>query len=297
MQVIGVAWKSQDEGTFESGLRVWKEGDEPEFISLSPREHLTWVFRGPRRCVGSIDSSLNSIRCPENSIVFQSGKIRCGPCSGVDFVDPCIRCDGRTCEATPARKAQCDQTKYAVYLVLFNDETMKVGVSSEKRVRTRWVEQGADYGGILELVQGGMTARRIEDRLGKNPKLAKQVRGERKIRSLMGNLDKNAAQNLVDDFLHYAKGEEIPTNVDLEDLSVYYSLGNVDIQPVPWRKKTEQIDNRPLVGDVVGMKGSLLVTSLGSYFTVTNLRQVIGYSIDYDVDITMVTQTGLMDFF
>jgi hypothetical protein len=180
---------------------------------------------------------------------------------------------------------------------VFTDETLKVGVSSEKRVRTRWVEQGADFGSILHLIKGGIAARRIEDRLGKNPKVAKQVRGERKIRGLLSKLGLDAAQSIVEDFILEVKSDEIGNHVELEELSSYYSLVNVDAQPYPWRRRTETIDDRPLVGEVVGMKGSLLVTSLGSTYTVIDLKRVIGYSLDYDSDITLVTQTGLMDFF
>jgi hypothetical protein len=199
--------------------------------------------------------------------------------------------------ATSDRRSQCDNTDYAIYLVVFNDETLKIGVSSEKRVRTRWVEQGADYGGVLRLVQGGIHARRIEDRLGKNPKAAKQVRGERKIRGLLSKIELESAQSIADEFLIEVEDGELGKTVELEDLSRYYSLSRVDIKPSLWRTRSDKIDDRPLVGEVVGMKGSLLVTSLGSSYTVIDLKQVIGYSLDYDEDITMVTQSGLMDFF
>ena len=297
MLVTGVSWRAQDDGTFLSGLRVWNGGDIPDFIPILRGENVSWVFRGPRRCIGSIDESLKSIRCPEDSIILQRGMQRCGPCSALDFVDPCIRCDGRNCMASTERRSQCDNTDYAVYLVVFNDETLKIGVSSEKRVRTRWVEQGADYGGILRLVQGGIHARRIEDRLGKNPKAAKQVRGERKIRGLLNKIELESAQSIVEEFLIEVEDGELGNTVKLEDLSGYYSLSDIDTKPNPWRKRTDKIDNRPLVGEIVGMKGSLLITSLGSSYTVIDLKQVIGYSLDYDEDITMVTQSGLMDFF
>ncbi|MFW9812715.1 MAG: DUF2797 domain-containing protein [Candidatus Thorarchaeota archaeon] len=296
MQVMGISWKAQDDGSFLSGLRVWNDSDTPEFIPVVPGEKVSWVFRGPRRCIGSVDSSLQSVRCPEDSVILQRGTLRCGPCSAMDFVDPCIRCDGRNCMASSERRAQCDGTDYAIYLVVFNDETLKIGVSSEKRVRTRWVEQGADYGGTLRLVEGGIDARRIEDRLGKNPKAAKQVRGERKIRGLLDKIEIDNAQSIVEDFLLEIEDGELGNTVELEDLSKYYSLSSVDTQPNPWKSRTAKIDDSPLLGEVVGMKGSLLVTSLGSSYTVIDLKQVIGYSLDYDEDITMVTQSGLMDF-
>ncbi|MHA2152849.1 MAG: DUF2797 domain-containing protein [Candidatus Thorarchaeota archaeon] len=296
MQVNGVSWRSQDDGSFVSGLRVWNDSNSLEFIPIVPGENVSWIFRGPRRCIGSIDAKLNSVPCPEEAVILQSGMQRCGPCSSIDFVDPCIRCDGRLCLATSERRSQCNDTSYVVYLAVFNDETLKVGVSSEKRVRTRWVEQGADFGGVLHVVKGGIYARKIEDRLGQSPSVAKQVRGERKIRGLSKRMELESAQSIVDQFLLQLELDEIKKEVKLEDLSRYYSLSDFDTTPNPWRKRSEKIDDSPLLGEVVGMKGSLIITCLASSYTVTDLKQVIGYTVDHDDCITMVTQTGLGDF-
>jgi hypothetical protein len=297
LQIIDVAWREKEDETYESGLRVWREGnDDLEFLSITPGKHLNWSFNGPKRCVGNIDTSGKLVKCPEDALILRGGN-RCGPCSAVDFYDPCIRCDGRTCNATEARKIQCDNSDYVVYAVVFNDTTLKVGVSSKNRVRLRWIEQGADFGGILETITGGRKARRREDRIGKRPNVTKVVRGERKIKSLQDTLGLDDAQAIVNDFIIGIESIEIGTEVWLEDLSKHYSLPVLETKPTPWRKKSDSIDKRPLVGDVVGMKGSLLVTSIGGSYTVIDLKQVIGYSLESDGDITMVTQSGLMDFF
>ena len=297
MQIIDAAWRTAEDGSYESGLRVWREGaDKLDFVPIKPGAHLNWSFNGPKRCVGNIDSTGKMVRCPEDAIILRQGT-RCGPCSAIDFYDPCIRCDGRTCGATEARKIQCDNSDYAVYVVIFNDSTLKIGVSSKNRVRLRWIEQGADFGGIVETITGGRKARRIEDRLGKRPNVTKVVRGERKIKSLQETLDFKIAQSIVNDFIVGIESIELGTKVELEELSEFYSLPALEIKPTPWRKRSDPVDQRPLVGDVIGMKGSLLVTSIGSSYTVTDLKQVVGYSLDSDGDITMVTQSGLMDFF
>ncbi|MHA1965717.1 MAG: DUF2797 domain-containing protein [Candidatus Thorarchaeota archaeon] len=297
MQIIDVAWRTSDDGTYESGLRIWREGaDSLNFLPISPGKHLNWSFKGPKRCIGNIDSTGKLVKCPEEAIILRQGT-RCGPCSAVDFYDPCIRCDGRTCGASEARKKQCDLSDYAVYVVVFNDSTLKIGVSSKKRVRLRWIEQGADFGGIVETITGGRKARRLEDRLGKRPNVTKVVRGERKIKSLQETLDIEVAQSIVDDFIVGIESIELGTQVQLENLFKHYSLPVLKIKPTPWRKRSDPINQRPLVGDVIGMKGSLLVTSIASSYTVTDLKQVVGYGLDSDGDITMVTQSGLLDFF
>lgn len=297
MLVAGVKWRVTDSGSYQSGLTVWiPVDDSPSFVPLTKGKELSWVFRGPRLCIGSVDQTGRMVKCPEDSVLLRKG-IRCGPCAAMDITDPCIRCDGRVCRAQEGRRVQCEATEYVVYMVIFNDKTTKVGVSTKKRVRTRWIEQGADYGGILQEVQGGRKARLVEHRLGRRKGLTKQVHGSRKIRSLTLNLGLAKAQSLADGFIQGLDDPFIGMNVEMEDLSRHYDLEDFDRPPKAWRKRSEPVDERPLAGTIVGMKGSLLITAIGSSYTATDLRHVVGYSIDQDSDITIVTQTGLSDFF
>ena len=297
MQVANVTWRMIDGNRFESGLRIWKEEARiPSFLSLPPGKKISWEIRGPKRCIGSINESGKIIPCPENSVILDSGQ-KCGPCSAGDIVDPCIRCDGRRCDAIDARKMQCESTDYVVYAVVFNEKTLKVGVSSKGRALIRWVEQGADYAGVLREISGGRTARRVEDRIGRQQGVTKQVRSERKTRALMEKLDIKDAQSIVSDFTEDASHLELNSNVSLQDLSSFYTLEKLKTQPTIWRKRSQPIDGRTIVGTVEGMKGSLMVTSIDSSLLVVDLKQLVGYSINQDSDISMMTQTGLVDFF
>ncbi|MHA1137346.1 MAG: DUF2797 domain-containing protein [Candidatus Thorarchaeota archaeon] len=296
MQVADVTWRLVDGNKFESGLRIWREGEQtPSFLPLPPGKKISWEIRGPKRCIGSINESGKLVPCPENSIILDSGQ-KCGPCSAGDIADPCIRCDGRRCDAVDARKFQCEATDYIVYAVIFNDKTLKVGVSSKGRALTRWVEQGADYAGVLREIKGGRTSRRIEDRIGRQQGVTKQVASERKTRALMDKLEIDDALSIVQDFAENASHLELNPTVELQDLSQYYTLGKMKTKPAIWRKRTQPIEGRTIVGTIEGMKGSLMVTSIDSSLLVVDLKQIVGYSINQDSDITMVTQTGLMDF-
>jgi hypothetical protein len=296
MQIADVTWRIIKGNTFESGLRIWREGDlTPSFLPLPPGKKISWEIRGPKRCIGSVNESGKLVPCPENSVILDSGQ-KCGPCSAGDIVDPCIRCDGRRCDAIDARKLQCEATDYVVYAVVFSDKTLKVGVSSKGRALTRWVEQGADYAGVLREISGGRIARRIEDRIGRQQGVTKQVRSERKTRALMEHLELQDAQSIVHDFIERSSHLDLSSEVELKNLSSFYSLTELKTQPVIWRKRSQPIDGRAIVGTVEGMKGSLMVTSIDSSLLVVDLKQIVGYSINQDSDITMVTQTGLMDF-
>lgn len=297
MQIADVIWKYIDKSHFEPGLRIWREGDtSPSYLPLPKGKDLSWMIRGPKRCIGSINESGKLSPCPENAVVF-GGAQKCGPCSAVDIMDPCIRCDGRRCDAVDARRLQCEQTDYVVYAAIFNDKTLKVGVSSKGRAMTRWVEQGADYAGVLRQINGGRNARRIEDKIGKLKGVTKQVRSERKTRALLDTLTLSEAEEIVTDFISKSSHLELENDIHLLDLSKFYTLPKLDLTPIPWRKRSDPIDGRAIVGEIIGLKGSLMVTAIQSSLTVIDLKQLIGYSIDQDSDITLVTQTGLMDFF
>ncbi|TFG31043.1 DUF2797 domain-containing protein [Candidatus Thorarchaeota archaeon] len=297
MQIVNVIWSYVDSSHFDSGVQIWREGDpNPGFLPLLKGREISWVIRGPKRCIGSVNESGKLIPCPENSLVFGSGQ-KCGPCSAIDIIDPCIKCDGRRCDAIEARRLQCESTDYVVYAVVFNDRTLKVGVSSKGRALIRWVEQGADFGAVLREIKGGRVARRVEDRMGRQQGVTKQVRSERKSRALLDTLDISGAEEVVREFVEHSKHLELDEDIHLQSLAKFYSLSKLDTRPTPWRKRSDPIDGRALIGTIVGMKGSLMVLAIESSLTVVDLRQIIGYSIDQDSDITLVTQTGLMDFF
>ncbi|MFW9967172.1 MAG: DUF2797 domain-containing protein [Candidatus Thorarchaeota archaeon] len=296
MQVMNVSWKRKSKSTYESGIRVWPEAaDAPHFMSLPYGHEIAWTILGPKRCIGSVDINGTPVKCPENSLV-RRGMRRCGPCSAMDEMDSCIRCDGKNCNASEARKRKCLSTEYAVYLAVFNDGTLKVGVSSKSRLLTRWVEQGADYGGVISIVEGGLKARQIERKLGVHPEVKKQVRAEGKVVHLLKPIGAEGAQNLVQGFLNRIKDSEIESEAMLQDLSHYYQFDSINAEPRRWRSGRTSVDGLKLVGEVVGMKGPLLVTRIGSAFTVANLTELIGYELDDTTDVRVVAQTGLMDY-
>jgi hypothetical protein len=173
---------------------------------------------------------------------------------------------------------------------------LKIGVSSKSRVVTRWVEQGADFGVIIGIVQGGLKARQIERRLGTSPDVKKQVRAERKAMHLLTPIGVERAQDIVQGFLSTVNEEEIKPEVSLQDLSNHYNIGSLNAEPQRWRPGRTSIEGLQMVGQVVGMKGSLLVTRIGSAFTVANLTDLIGYELDDTSDVKVVSQTGLLDF-
>lgn len=296
MHVMRVSWRAKGSDTYLSGIQVWlHEKERPEFFQLHEGTDIAWTISGPRRCIGTIDVDGLAHRCPENSLV-RRGMRRCGPCSALDEMDPCIRCVGQDCVASETRKEHCLTTDYVVYLAVFNDETLKVGVSTKKRMLTRWVEQGADFAGVIGEVRGGLEARRVEKVLGSSPLVKKQVRAKRKALHLLTPISSENAHSLAQRFLSSVTLPEIQHDISLFDLSDYYNLSSLSAKPQSWRSGRTPVEGLQLVGDVVGMKGPLLLTRIASAFTVANLSGIIGYRIDDESDIIMHSQSGLLDY-
>jgi len=296
MYIVSVTWRPTENDAFEQGVLSWKGAEEPpRFTRLSPGEKLSWTIVGPRMCIGSRNETGRLVPCPEH-IISRPRQVKCSSCAAVDSMDPCIRCTGRICNASEERRTRCEETDYVVYLAVFNDQTLKVGVSTARRVRTRWVEQGADFAAVLAEIQGGRAARKLEDLIGRKRGATKQVRSKKKIASLMEQLDFAEAEELARRFSSSLL-EVLPEyEVQLEDLSMYYNLDSLNARPLPWRKRSDPMDGMQLLGDVVGMKGSLLVTRIGSAFTVADLKQLVGYTVRPDLSVKMVTQSGLLDY-
>jgi hypothetical protein len=296
MHVIDILWRSTAKNQFVPGIASWDDSeDTPMFTPLVADSHLSWTVEGPRRCIGSRDSAGKEIRCPERRVV-PPDVVRCGPCSAMDQLDPCIRCSGSNCGASDDRKNRCQNSQYAVYLAVFKDQTLKVGVSTLGRVKIRWLEQGADFAGVISTVHGGMSARRSEESIGRLNGITKQVRGERKASTFTQSLDLSTADNLAHSFLESNGILPSESSFALEDLSPYYGLSEIDTQPMPWRLSNASRSPQHLVGDVLGVKGSLLVTTTGSALAVTDVKQLIGYTVSSNPEAMMIAQAGLLDF-
>ena len=294
MQVIDVVWRPLKEG-FKSGLLAWQgDSNEPFFLQLQPTQEVRWSIEGPRICIGSRGQS-GLERCPKGTLLGKRG-IRCGPCSAQDTFDVCVRCDGYSCLANDERRKKCEVTEYAIYIAVFNDRTVKIGVSKKDRVLTRLVEQGADYASIIKTITGGGQARVIEDKISRVKGLTKNVRSGRKIDSLTKCLMPDDAEELVKE-VSMSAGDLTQNPTDIIDLSKYYSLQGINKDPQLWHKSSESIAELQLLGEIVGMKGPLMVTRLAGALTVVNLKELQGYSINTEKDITIVTQSGLSDFF
>lgn len=294
MHVVRVTWKSRND-YFASGITVWKRDmNELEFVELTKGSEITWTITGPRSCIGRRVSEHEFVKCPIRNVVTKS-KIKCDSCLDSDYFDPCVRCTGHICNASESRFGICNTTPYAVYAAIFNDGSLKVGVSSANRIKTRWVEQGADYAGILTHVTGGKQARLLESELGRRSGVATRIHGARKQAMLMKELSIDGAYQIVEPLLN--SHPTINSEINLIDLSTYYTLSSIDAEPHKWNDRHNSIPGLQVAGKVVGMKGSLLITKTSGSFYMLDLKSIVGYSIDSEAEIKIEAQSSLLEYF
>ncbi|TFF67444.1 DUF2797 domain-containing protein [Candidatus Thorarchaeota archaeon] len=302
MHVLGVKWFVDDDESYKHGLQYWT-GEEhvPAIEILSRGKEITWTLVGPRRCIGYRDESGNLHRCPEYSIVKGNQK-RCGPCAAMDFYDECVFCDGSSCRASPARRERCRNAHYVVYLTAFGDGTLKVGVSVRSRLMTRWLEQGADYGAVLVEVQDGKKARRIESHLSHEESITSSVRFGRKVDALTSDLSVPDVEGMIDYLYSSNALAEIVREFNLQlkppgvqSLATHYGFPVVDMTPAVWPKRRRGLHGQQVLGEILGMKGPLLLLETGKTKTAINLRRLIGYTIDPESEVTYVSQSSLLE--
>ena len=112
-----------------------------------------------RRCVGRFEED-GYHTCPNNAAV--SNFSQCPACASSWIpVQKCIfepRCSGERCDCDFCRRA------HVVYAA-FTGDVVKIGMTSEPRLRTRGIEQGADAIAPLVDCENRMEARKLEKRI------------------------------------------------------------------------------------------------------------------------------------
>ncbi len=302
--IIGSVWSRSATG-YVHGVLYWDyenrdEDDNPitQLLKIERGETLHWSLRGPRVCVGFRDGTGRRQPCPERTVIT-SGSAQCGPCQASDLFLECYRCDGTICHATAERRDECRNTDYVVYLAVFGDSLVKVGVSTRARVQTRWVEQGADYAGVIAEIRDGKEARRIESRVASSSRAVSVVRSPTKARMMA--LTPNRGR--VEESVAHVVRQAIEAGLDVIEpeiviLENHYRIGQLPAEPTSWvpsgRERPTEVD---ILGEVVGMKGSIVVTRTGATIRYIDLRWSAGRRLVKNPEMSIEVQSAIEEFF
>jgi hypothetical protein len=267
MQVIKYRWDLPTGGPFF----ITHENNGFGRISIIDREIKMTV--GEKRCIGYFSDGRYHT-CPEARIIENGW--HCNECRINDDFFLCIQCDGSGC-ANRKQRENCIETNFYVYLAGFG-EKVKVGVSNEKRLMERWVEQGADFAAKISYLQSGENARKLEQEISRSLKIADRIHGEEKQKMLFSDpnitimtLMKTVAKLRSNGFSHRLMQPEI------FDLRPYYRLDQIVFEPVAIKVKT----GMELSGRVVAVKGNVFVLRRGHEFFSVDSHKLIGRDIEF----------------
>ena len=219
---------------------------------------------------------------------------RCSSCYRADLVQPCLICDGTKCLTEPSLRRFCQSGTGYVYLASFGSNQVKVGVAHSTRIPQRWIEQGANLAKRI-IVGNGMEVRRFEKAIQDTLEVLPGLRAVEKVDTLWKKRNVGAEANAL------AKVEEeimkrFPKfpfyHEALHNLSGIYNLPPLDRRPLGLKVK----ENLRISGQIVGVKGSLLLLKIGDLPHFLDLNRLVGRKIELKEANSMIMQTALDRF-
>lgn len=271
-----------------------------EVFELLPGKELSIKVdaKSMKYCVGFSTPKGNRISCPTAEIL--DGKnFHCASCSLSEFFTCKAICQGDFCNPSSAEaKKHCWNTKAYVYLTSI---TGKIKVGSSISVIRRWLGQGSDAGVVI--AEGvGLEPRALEHHIGSLPEFPLAIRVTQKMKSLGQKINKekltaemeeaiNLILSTIKSNILYPK-EKITGLTFLDEF--HGEINNIEARPMI---KTLDESGLDISGEIVGVKGSILVLQNGSTYYATNLNSIIGSYIELDESVKeMKGQKSLFDF-
>lgn len=240
-------------------------------------------------CTGSFHKS-EYFPCPDGVV----GTKKCERCKKAEEYFPCQFCNGFNCiRFSPQKIENCD-ADHMVYLALFSEDIIKVGVSRMSRGKARQFEQGSHMTRIFATGISGVQARRIETNLMKAG-FADKIPATQKRNILFPDISEQQATNLLEKKYQYAKDhitsvmpemkKYIVENEIWDMRSVY--AGSLE-KFLVLEKSTKPIHFLSLQqGDSVGgtlamVKGSYLVIETNTELVILFGKEYIGQDLCFD---------------
>lgn len=231
-----------------------------------------------RVCIGHSINKKEYYLC---SNFVENQYVRCYNCEQSDFEKCFLFCDASkpfgNCSQNLSAYEYCRKHPCSVYLALIANN-IKVGVSFNPL--KRWVNQGADKAVEVFRAKNGFEARELEKMVSSKLNIPQTIRKTQKAKTLNYDLTRSLPTfreiiKQVKELLEKSTYESHESDLlfNETDLSPFYSnIPSLSVNPIfNDVEKTLQI-----VGEVIGIKGKLLVTAINNSYYVTNLNKIIG---------------------
>lgn len=299
--IINAGWKFKP--TIKSYIAfITKENTTPEILELKVGSPLTIQVAAnePKFCVGFTNDVGEHVPCPTAEMILLN-KFQCQSCSLNEFFICRSYCIGDFCNPSSENaKAHCWKTPAYVYITYVGGK-LKIG-STTSPIR-RWIGQGSDAG--IKIAEGvGLEPRALEQHLSIVLSLPLAIRMSQKFKQIGISIDRDDITNQIESSLNQIYCSEIIKSKiliprkELESiifLDDYYG----DINQLKARPLVKKLSNKGLLvsGNIVGVKGSILVLKNNETYYATDLNSLIGLHQDLRNEVVKIKgQKSLFDF-
>lgn len=185
---------------------------------LAPEASVSFTILKEKHCIGYPDTEDNIIPCETNARVTKGNQ--CGVCIGKDTLSKCTYCKGE-CSST-GTPVYCETTPHLVYLAAFTGDFVKVGTTAEKRLKTRLLEQGANYVRVIARTPSQGLAKRVEEYL----KITFSIPDKRNKKIKQESLNPDF---MVSDFVSVLNKKVLEISKDQSEFSKFFVQNNGDL--------------------------------------------------------------------
>jgi len=243
---------------------------------------LTLSATEQRYCTGSFDlDSYEASPCPEQAQVKAD-------------LETCFSCFRRTGfnpsfynvpkDTISAQQLAYNERPHVVYLAYFAEGCVKVGISSQDRMFSRWRGQGARLATRLVSAEDAYAAREIEERVAREGGLPEALRGSRKRQLLNLPLDVASATNTLE-VTRQRLARELDIHcaeASIHDLTRDY-LGSHGLDLPVTDVSDEASPN--ISGTGIGMVGDVLLVEESRRQYMLSLKDLIGRVISVEATV------------
>ena len=295
--VSAVDWR-ETEGQWTCSIVFYDVGYEE--LPLIQGSKISFRVEEGRFCTGYYSNSMkNNSRidswkslhpCPYNLEITRG--TRCLSCRSNDVMTPCIRCDGSSCNANYDVQEKCRNSTAYVYLASFK-ERIKAGVSRDRRVLKRWIEQGTDAARIV-LKGNGLKVRQYEKWIQTELGAANHIQANQKIvPTKQSNMD--VSLELLEEYaarVYKLIPDAVKMNEVAVDLSPYYRIPEISVRPIALKVQPGLQVN----GVILGTKGPILYIEMASQTYALDTHRLLSRRVVFDDARPSNVQSGLGRF-
>jgi len=233
-----------------------------------------------RFCIGSYDlKTFHAIPCPHiSSMTHKKGNV-CFDCSKSNSFNPSFY--NVPVSSLSLKQQEYNLRPHHVYLALFDEHHIKVGISQKNRILTRWLEQGARVATVIFECDNAYLAREIEEKISKELRLAETLRNDQKRQYLKHHTDFEKTSAILDELIPKISTlfeqqitHQAPTRLDeyyLQNNSIRTNI--IDIS----NELPESISGRG-----IGLIGDTLIVENADQQFMFSLKKIIGQQISLE---------------